>query len=176
MNLIDIIFGFLLLYFSYRGYKKGFMISIFGFFSIFVSILFALNYSHFISILIIKIIPGSEELIVGFVSIIITFILATLVINKISQFLKYIIDFTLIGKVDDFAGVFFGFITSALFMSFFINIILYFDISIFEVEIKQSIICGYLLDFAPKAFSYFTEFFPSLEVIINKIEHKEVIV
>lgn len=176
LNLIDIIFSFLLLYFSYRGYKKGFMISIFSFFSIFVSILIALKYSHFISILIIKILPSSEELIVGFISIITTFILAVLVINKISQFFKYIIDFTLIGRVDDFAGIFFGFTTSALFISFFINILLYFDISIFEVQIRKSIICGYLLNFAPEAFSYFTEFFPSLEVIINKIEHKEVIV
>jgi len=176
LNLIDIVFGFLLLYFSYRGYKKGFMISIFSFFSIFISILIALKYSHFISILIIKILPDSEELIVGFISIIITFILATLVINKISQFLKYVIDFTLIGKVDDFAGVFFGFITSALFISFLINILLYFDVSIFELQIRQSIICSYLLDFAPEAYSYFTEFFPSLEVIISKIEQKEVIV
>ena len=85
------------------------MISIFSFCSIFISILIALKYSHFASFLILKILPDSEKLIVGFIAIIITFILSTLIINKISQFFKYVIDFTLIGSVDDVAGVIFGF-------------------------------------------------------------------
>ena len=100
----------------------------------------------------------------------------SLIINKISQFFKYAIDFTLIGRVDDVTGVIFGFFTSALFISFFINIIQYFDISLFEIQIKESIISGYLINFAPQALSYVVEFFPSLEIIINKMEHKELIV
>ena len=107
------------------------MISIFSFCSIFISILIALKYSHFASFLILKVLPDSEKLIVGFIAIIITFILSTLVINKISQFFKYVINFTLIGMVDDVVGVIFGSFTSALFISFFINIIQYFDIFTF---------------------------------------------
>jgi|TARA_B100000678_G_scaffold106940_1_gene89770 uncharacterized membrane protein required for colicin V production len=152
------------------------MISIFSFCSIFISILIALKYSHFASFLILKVLPDSEKLIVGFIAIIITFILSTLVINKISQFFKYVINFTLIGMVDDVVGVIFGSFTSALFISFFINIIQYFDISLFEIQIKESIISGYLINFAPQVLSYVTEFFPSLEEIINKMEHKELIV
>ena len=97
------------------------MISIFSFCSIFISILIALKYSHFASFLILKVLPDSEKLIVGFIAIIITFILSALVINKISQFFKYVIDFTLIGRVDDVVGVIFGSFTSALFISFFIG-------------------------------------------------------
>ena len=152
------------------------MITIFSFCSIFISILIALKYSHFSSFLILKVLPDSEQLIVGFIAVIITFILSILVINKISQFFKYVIDFTLIGRVDDVAGIIFGFFTSALFISFFINIIQYFDISLFEIQIKESIISGYLINFAPQALSYVVEFFPSLEIIINKMEHKELIV
>ena len=51
-----------------------------------------------------------------------------------------------------------------------------FDISLFEIQIKESIISGYLINFAPQVLSYVTEFFPSLEEIINKMEHKELIV
>ena len=152
------------------------MISIFSFCSIFISILIALKYSHFASFLILKVLPDSEKLIVGFIAIIITFILSALVINKISQFFKYVIDFTLIGRVDDVVGVIFGSFTSALFISFFINIIQYFDISLFEIQIKESIISGYLINFAPQVLSYVIEFSPSLEEIINKMEHKELIV
>ena len=152
------------------------MITIFSFCSIFISILIALKYSHFMSFLILKVLPDSEQLIVGFIAVIITFILSILVINKISQFFKYVIDFTLIGRVDDVAGIIFGFFTSALFISFFINIIQYFDISLFEIQIKESIISGYLINFAPQALSYVVEIFPSLEIIINKMEHKELIV
>ena len=113
------------------------MISIFSFCSIFISILIALKYSHFASFLILKVLPNSEQLIIGFIAVIITFILSILVINKISQFFKYVIDFTLIGRVDDVAGIIFGFFTSALFISFCINIIQYFDISLFEIQIKD---------------------------------------
>ena len=38
------------------------------------------------------------------------------------------------------------------------------------------VISGYLINFAPQVLSYVTEFFPSLEEIINKMEHKELIV
>ena len=80
---------------------------------------------------------------------------------------------TPIGIIDDVSGAFFGFITTALIISFCINIFQYFDIAVFEKEIKSSVISFYLLDFAPNTFAYFIDFFPSLEFIVENNESKK---
>ena len=81
---------------------------------------------------------------------------------------------TLIGIIDDISGAFFGFITTALFISFIINILQYFDITIFEQEIKNSFISYYLLDLAPNTLALFVDFFPSLEFIAEGHENNEI--
>tara|TARA_B100000959_G_C14908395_1_gene594045 strand:- start:941 stop:1195 length:255 start_codon:yes stop_codon:yes gene_type:complete len=78
---------------------------------------------------------------------------------------------TLIGLVDDISGAFFGLLTTSLFISFMINILQYFDVTLFEEEIQKSIISYYLFDFAPNTFAYFIDFFPSLEFIVEGNTH-----
>ena len=150
------------------------MISLIGFFSIFLSIIISLNYSHIISGILFNLFPASEKLALGFVSIVLTFFLSTLVIHKLTKAIKYIIDMTLIGIIDDISGAFFGFITTALFISFIINILQYFDVTIFEQEIKNSFISYYLLDLAPNTLALFVDFFPSLEFIAEGHENNEI--
>ena len=149
------------------------MISLIGFLSIFLSIIISLNYSHITSNLLFMIFPNSEELILSFGSIILTFFLSSFIINRMTKAVKYILDMTPIGIIDDVSGAFFGFITTALIISFCINIFQYFDIAVFEKEIKGSVISFYLLDFAPNTFAYFIDFFPSLEFIVENNESKK---
>lgn len=82
---------------------------------------------------------------------------------------------TLIGVIDDISGAFFGLITTSLIISFMINIFQYFDVTIFEEEIKKSVISFYLLDFAPNTFAYFIDFFPSLEFIVEQKTEKTIV-
>ena len=56
-----------------------------------------------------------------------------------------------------------------------INIFQYFDVTIFEEEIKKSIISFYLLDFASNTFAYFIDFFPSLESIVEQKTEKTIV-
>ncbi len=81
---------------------------------------------------------------------------------------------TLVGIIDDISGAFFGFITTALIISFSINILQYFDITIFEQEIKNSLISYYLLDLAPNTVALFVDFFPSLEFIAEGQENNKI--
>ena len=151
------------------------MISLISFLSIFLSIIISLNYSYFVSNILLNFLPNSEKLLLGFVSIIITFFISSFIINKISKGLKYILDMTLIGMIDDITGAFFGLLTTSLIISFMINIFQYFDITIFEEEIKKSIISYYLLDLAPNTFAYFIDFFPSLEFIVEGKTEKTIV-
>ena len=79
---------------------------------------------------------------------------------------------TPIGIIDDITGAMFGFITTCLIISFSINLIQYFDVSVFEEEIKKSFLSYYLLDFAPNTISFFKDFFPSLEIIVENSSKK----
>tara|TARA_B100000965_G_C19150473_1_gene565751 strand:- start:8 stop:466 length:459 start_codon:yes stop_codon:yes gene_type:complete len=146
------------------------MVSLMGFISIFISIIISLNYSYILSNFLIECFPNTEKLLLGFASIIFTFFISSFFIHQISTGIKNILDMTLIGVIDDISGAFFGFITTALIISFIINIFQYFDISILEKEIKESTISFYLFDFAPNTFAYFIDFFPSLEFIIENDE------
>ena len=82
---------------------------------------------------------------------------------------------TLIGVIDDITGAFFGLLTTSIIISFMINVFQYFDITLFEEEIKKSIISYYLLDFAPNTFAYFIDFFPSLEFIAEGKTEKTIV-
>lgn len=167
MNLIDLIFSFFLIFYTYKGYKKGLIIGFVSLFSFIVSIILSLNFSNFFSDLLVKFFPESNNLLIGFISIIATFIISYLIINWITKSLKNLIDLTFIGFFDDISGAVFGFVKSALIISFLINIFQYFDIRIMEEEIRGSILSYLLMDFAPRALSVFVDFFPSLEVIVE---------
>lgn len=167
MNLIDLIFSFFLVFYTYKGYKKGLITSFVSLFSFFVSIILSLNFSNIFSDLLIKFFPESNNLLIGFISLIATFIIAYLIINWITKSFKKLIDLTFIGFFDDVSGAVFGFIKTALIISFIINIFQYFDIRIMEEEIRGSALSYLLMDFAPKTLSVFVDFFPSLEVIVE---------
>ncbi len=174
--MIDLIIGVLIIYFTYKGYKKGFFVSLISFLSFFISILIALNFSSLTASFFLSFFPETNNLIIGFSSIILTFFLSAFLINKITKTLKYFIDLTLIGLFDDISGGIFGFVKTCLIISFTINLFQYFDISIFEEEIKKSIISYYIMDFAPNTLSFFIDFFPSLEIIVESTNKKELIV
>ena len=136
-------------------------------FSFFVSIIISLNFSNFLSNILIQFFPESNNLIIGFLSIFFTFILSVLIISWLTKSIKHIIDLTFIGLFDDIFGALFGFFKTALIISFVINIFQYFDITVMEEEIRSSVTSYFLMDFAPKTLSIFIDFFPSLEVIVE---------
>ena len=166
LNLIDLIFSFFLIFYTYKGYKKGLIVSFVSLFSFFVSIIISLNFSNFFSNILIQFFPDSNNLIIGFVSIFFTFISSFFIISWLTKSIKNIIDLTFIGFFDDVSGALFGFLKTALIISFVVNIFQYFDVTVMEEEIRSSVISYFLMDFAPKTLSVFIDFFQSLEVIV----------
>ena len=74
------------------------MLSLIGFFSIFLSIIIALNYSHIISGILFSFFPTSEKLALGFISIILTFFISTFVIHKVTKAINVAIPITIPGS------------------------------------------------------------------------------
>ena len=150
------------------------MLSLIGFFSLFISIALSLNFSHLLSNILSNFFPNSDNLLLAFISIITTFFISSFLIKKIASSVKYILDMSLIGILDDISGAVFGFLTTALFLSFLINLYQYFDLRVFEEEIRSSLVSLYIQDLAPNTFAYFFDFFPSLEFIVQGLQNNEI--
>lgn len=149
MNLLDLIAALIILYGAYKGYKKGFFISLMGFISLYVSLIIGIKY-HYILILIIEKIPinvGDNTLIV--ISIVLSFLLSFIIILQLSKFLKYILDLTLIGFLDDLGGAFLGSLICGFILSFLFNILDWLNIELLSNQINNSILYPLIKEIQP---------------------------
>ena len=149
MNLLDVIATIIILYGAYKGYKKGFFISLMGFISLYFSLIIGIKY-HYILILLIEKTPiklDGNALIV--ISIIISFLLSFIIILKLSKFLKYILDLTLIGFLDDLGGALLGSLICGFILSFVFNILDWMNIELLSYQINNSILYPKIKEIQP---------------------------
>ncbi len=149
MNLLDIIATLIILYGAFKGYKKGFFISLMGFISLYLSLIIGIKYHHILILLIEKTPINLEDNALIVVSIIISFLLSFLVILQLSKFLKYILDLTLIGFLDDLGGAFLGFLICSFILSFLFNIMDWLNIEILSDQINNSILYPIIKEIQP---------------------------
>ena len=123
MNLLDVIATLIILYGAFKGYKKGFFISLMGFMSLYISLIIGIKYHHILILLIQKTPINLEDNALIVVSIIVSFLFSFLIILQLSKLLKYILDLTLIGFLDDLGGAFLGSLICGFILSFLFNII-----------------------------------------------------
>tara|TARA_B100001996_G_scaffold359251_1_gene324376 strand:+ start:1026 stop:1565 length:540 start_codon:yes stop_codon:yes gene_type:complete len=149
LNLLDIIATLIILYGAFKGYKKGFFISLMGFISLYLSLIIGIKYHHILILLIEKTPINLEDNALIVVSIIISFLLSFLVILQLSKFLKYILDLTLIGFLDDLGGAFLGFLICSFILSFLFNIMDWLNIEILSDQINNSILYPIIKEIQP---------------------------
>ena len=149
MNLLDVIATLIILYGAFKGYKKGFFISLMGFISLYLSLIIGIKY-HYILILLIEKIPiNLEDNALIVVSIIISFLFSFLIILQLSKLLKYILDLTLIGFLDDLGGAFLGSLICGFVLSFLFNILDWLNIEILSDQINNSILYPIIKEIQP---------------------------
>ena len=149
MNLLDVIATLIILYGAFKGYKKGFFISLMGFISIYLSLIIGIKY-HYILILLIEKTPiNLEDNALIVVSIIVSFLFSFLIILQLSKLLKYILDLTLIGFLDDLGGAFLGSLICVFILSFLFNILDWLNIEILSDQINNSILYPIIKEIQP---------------------------
>ena len=74
MNLLDVIATLIILYGAFKGYKKGFFISLMGFISLYISLIIGIKYHHILILLIQKTPINLEDNALIVVSIIVSFL------------------------------------------------------------------------------------------------------
>ena len=149
MNLLDVIATLIILYGAFNGYKKGFFISLMGFISLYISLIIGIKYHHILILLIQKIPINLEDNALIVVSIIVTFLFTFLIILQLSKLLKYILDLTLIGFLDDLGGAFLGSLICGFILSFLFNIIDWLNVEILSDQINNSILYPIIKEIQP---------------------------
>ena len=149
MNLLDVIATIIILYGAFKGYKKGFFISLMGFISLYISLIIGIKYHHILILLIQKIPINLEDNALIVVSIIVSFLFSFLIILQLSKLLKYILDLTLIGFLDDLGGAFLGSLICGFILSFLFNIIDWLNVKILSDQINNSILYPIIKEIQP---------------------------
>ena len=149
MNLLDIIATLIILYGAFKGYKKGFFISLMGFISLYISLIIGIKYHHILILLIQKTPINLEDNALIVVSIIVSFLFSFLIILQLSKLLKYILDLTLIGFLDDLGGAFLGSLICGFILSFLFNIIDWLNVKILSDQINNSILYPIIKEIQP---------------------------
>jgi len=149
LNLLDVIATLIILYGAFKGYKKGFFISLMGFMSLYISLIIGIKYHHILILLIQKTPINLEDNALIVVSIIVSFLFSFLIILQLSKLLKYILDLTLIGFLDDLGGAFLGSLICGFILSFLFNIIDWLNIEILSDQINNSILYPIIKEIQP---------------------------
>ncbi len=149
MNLLDVIATLIILYGAFKGYKKGFFISLMGFISLYISLIIGIKYHHILILLIQKTPINLEDNALIVVSIIVSFLFTFLIILQLSKLLKYILDLTLIGFLDDLGGAILGSLICGFILSFLFNIIDWLNVEILSDQINNSILYPIIKEIQP---------------------------
>ena len=120
-----------------------------GFISLYISLIIGIKYHHILILLIQKTPINLEDNALIVVSIIVSFLFSFLIILQLSKLLKYILDQTLIGFLDDLGGAFLGSLICGFILSFLFNIIDWLNVKILSDQINNSILYPIIKEIQP---------------------------
>ena len=120
-----------------------------GFISLYISLIIGIKYHHILILLIQKTPINLEDNALIVVSIIVSFLFSFLIILQLSKLLKYILDLTLIGFLDDLGGAFLGSLICGFILSFLFNIIDWLNTEILSDQINNSILYPIIKEIQP---------------------------
>jgi membrane protein required for colicin V production len=119
MGLFDIIFGVLLCYSLYKGFKNGLFVEIASFVSLLLGIYLAIKFSFLMKEIIMKYVSWNPNTI-QITAFILTFILVVIGVYFLAKILTGIADFAFLGWANKLGGGFFRILKTILIMSIFI--------------------------------------------------------
>jgi len=169
LGILDIIFLCVFALAAYKGYKSGLLISIISFLSLIIALVAALNFTGKVSAYFLLKYPEREE-IIPIVVFIALLIIVILLITIIGRLLKKVLDLTLIGSFDSFAGALFGIIKWSFFLSVFLWGLSYLNIVISDDYAESSHMLIYIEPIAPFVFDNFGKIMPFIEDLIEPLK------
>ncbi len=122
MSYIDIIIGILLLLAAINGFRKGFVVEVASLAALILGIWGAIRFSYITSDFMVENFNITSRHL-GVISFIITFILIVILVHLVGKVADSFIKAAQLGFINRLAGLFFGFIKSALILSIVLMVI-----------------------------------------------------
>jgi membrane protein required for colicin V production len=166
VKLLDIILIVLLLFGTFRGYQKGLLLELINFISFFLALILAFNFKDWGTGILQRFFDQPDGLlnIISFVAI---FIIVIVGLDLIGKAVKSLLDLTLLGSVDDFAGGLVGALKWALMISVFLWIFELFDVGISPSYSEGTIVFPYVHAIAPFLLDMMAVVFPVIKDLLD---------
>ena len=117
MNPIDIFILVFVLFFLIRGFFRGFILELTTLIGLILGYIVAMSYSGWVTLLILKYIPGLPQSAVNIFSFALLFIGTNLVLRFAADIITKTLKFALLGWLNRWLGAIFGTIKSLIFLS-----------------------------------------------------------
>lgn len=163
MKAIDIILLVLILLGAYSGYKKGLLIEILTFFAFIIAIVSAFKLMH-VGVDFLSTDPEKAGGVLPYIAFLLIFIIVFLGIFFLSKLLKKILDFSLLGSFDSWAGALLGACKMAFGISLFLWLTFYAKIELPTNLITDAVIYPQLLPFAPNVVGWVSYIIPFQDI------------
>jgi membrane protein required for colicin V production len=162
LKTLDIIILIPLIFGAFSGFKKGFLLEIVSILALILGIIGGIKLLHWGMELLTDHFD-IDSLILPYLTFILLFLIIIIVINLIGKMIKKMIDLTVLGSVDNFAGSILGIFKWALGVSFLILISSSLGISLPEKYTEEAGLYHFIESLAPTVIGYLTVIFPFIE-------------
>jgi len=166
---IDIILILILLWGGYSGYRKGLLMEVVAILALVLAIIGGFKLLHWGMDLLDQHFEISGKLL-PYITFIAIFVLIVILVNLLGKSLKTILDMTLIGNFDKFAGALVGILKWGFGLSVVLWLTLSFNITLPEHWIDGSIIYPFLVNFAPKVVEWVAHVLPFASGLFDTIK------
>jgi membrane protein required for colicin V production len=163
LKIIDILLLILILIGGYAGYKKGLVIEILTFLAFIIAVLSAFKLMHSGVSFLSKDSEKSDGML-PYISFVIIFLIVFIAIFFLSKFLKKIVDYSLLGTFDNWAGAILGSCKMAFGISLFLWLTYHANIEIPKTVITDAVIYPQLISFAPNVVGWISNVIPFQDI------------
>jgi len=154
---------------AFLGYKKGLLLELIGIVALVLAVLGAFKLLHSGITLLTEYIPEYSNFI-PFIAFIGIFIGIIILVNMIGRMSKKLLDLTILGVFDNFAGAVLGVFKWAFLISIVMWLTLQVNMTIPEKLIENSYLYPKLVNLAPTVGDYISSVFPFAKDLFNSIQ------
>jgi membrane protein required for colicin V production len=169
LKTLDIILLIPLVFGAYLGFKKGLLLEIVSFLAFFLAIIGAFKLADFGQELLSPYFQNWEKAL-PIISFLFLFIGILLLVNMIGKIAKKIIDMTLLGGLDNFAGALLGLLKWAFGVSLILWLATSIDMELTPNMTDETYIYPIVASIAPFIFDSFSEYMPFIQDIFNNVK------
>jgi len=168
LNSADIIILIILGFAGYRGYQRGFMVSLLSVVAFVLAIILAFMFLDWGVQILDQWINGFNG-ILPYLAFVLIFIVVSVGISILGKILKKAIDLTLLGSFDSLAGGLVGVLTWVLGLSILIWLTGLVDLEIPKSWTENSMLYSRIESVAPAVIDTFSEYLPFLKSLVESI-------